>query len=281
MKAKLFGTITALAPLALIYAAILSGAAWAEDKPDQRNVYDAFRTIIKPSPNVSIDEEVTALIKRDMANLLYPVDMSTFATPERDAKFRDLIIVLQKQMGDQATGVLTSDQFDRLSQAAHDINARFAVPSTAKFVIMKKDDYVIASGTGTMDDIAFPINKVHIYCWKRDGACEYREASFDLKTNLLDLTDAIYYDIKTWTTTRVTAIREHSCGTASMTIDVKAEDVTITSVPHTDVTSCPNNGPSIWTLAKGFDVAWKLHRDEIEKAKKLVYPPAEKFMANQ
>jgi hypothetical protein len=281
MKAKLFGVIAALALLAMNSAGILSGAAWADDKQDQKNIYDVLRTILKPSPNVSIDEEVTALIKRHMANLLYPVDMTTFAKPEDDAKFRDLIIVLQKQMGAQATGVLTSDQFDRLSQAAHDINARFAVPSTAKFVTMKNDDYIIASGTGTMDDIAFPINKVHIYCWKRDGSCEYREASFDLKTNLLDLTDAVYYDIKTWTPTRVTAIREHPCGTASMTIDVKAEDVTITSVPHADVTSCPNNGPSIWTLAKGFDVAWKLHRDGIDKAKKLIYPPAEKFMENQ
>jgi hypothetical protein len=248
MKAKLFGTIVALAPLALIYVAILSGAAWAEDKPDQRSVYDVLRTIIKPSPNVSIDEEVTAHIKRNMANLLYPVDLSSFATPDKDAKFRDLIVVLQKQMGEQATGVLTSDQFDRLSHASHDIDARLVTPSPPKFVTMKKDDFVIAFGTGAADDLVFPINEVHIYCWKHDELCEYREASIDLKTNLLGLNDAIYYDIKTWTPNRVTAIREHPCGTAFMTIDVKAEDVTVTSVPHADIASCPKTGraPGGW-----------------------------------
>ena len=59
-----------------------------------------------------------------MANLLYPVDMSSFARPETDMKFREQIIALQKQMGAPATGNLTLDEFGRLAEAARDIDDR-------------------------------------------------------------------------------------------------------------------------------------------------------------
>jgi hypothetical protein len=63
-----------------------------------RNVRDiAIR--LKPSAGATVDEQVTAQIKRHMANLLYPVDMSLFIGPEKDGKFRELIKALQKQMG--------------------------------------------------------------------------------------------------------------------------------------------------------------------------------------
>jgi hypothetical protein len=72
-----------------------------------------------------------------------------------------------------------------------------------------------------MDDIAPPLNRVHIVCFKDEKMCEYREASFDIQTQMLSLNDLIDYEITTWTPERVTAIREHPCGTATMTIDVK------------------------------------------------------------
>jgi hypothetical protein len=65
---------------------------------DDQNVYDFFRQL-PSSDRAIVDEQTTALIKRHMANLLYPVDMSSFARPETDAKFREQIIALQKQMG--------------------------------------------------------------------------------------------------------------------------------------------------------------------------------------
>jgi hypothetical protein len=94
-----------------------STVAFAEDKKPS-NVYEWFRQFPKASPNVTsitVDEETTALIKRHMANLLYPVDMASLAPPDKDPKFHDLIAVLQQQMGDLPTGVLTTDQSFRLS----------------------------------------------------------------------------------------------------------------------------------------------------------------------
>jgi hypothetical protein len=76
--------------------------AFADDR-SQTNVYDEFRHLGAPSPNVTVDEQVTALIKRSMANLLYPVDMSSLVSPDKDTKFRDQIIVLQQQMGGPAS----------------------------------------------------------------------------------------------------------------------------------------------------------------------------------
>src|SRR5262245_47922978 len=105
----------------------LSTVAFAQDNK-QTNIYDDFRELMKPLPNATVDEQITALIKRPVANLLYPVDMSSLAPPDKDPKFRDLI-AMQQQMGDPPTGVLTTDQFSRLSQASHNVDRKLiAVP---------------------------------------------------------------------------------------------------------------------------------------------------------
>ena len=90
---------------------------------DEQNVYDFFRQLPN-ADNAIVDEQTTALIKRHMATLLYPVDMGSFTRPEKDAKFREQVIALQKQMGAPATGIVTLDEFGRLAEAARDIDDR-------------------------------------------------------------------------------------------------------------------------------------------------------------
>ena len=58
---------------------------------DDQNVYDFFRQLAN-SDSAIVDEQTTALVKRHMANLLYPIDMSSLARPETDAKFREQVI---------------------------------------------------------------------------------------------------------------------------------------------------------------------------------------------
>ena len=110
----------------ILYAVLiaLSTVALAQDK-NESNFYDFSRQWRKPTPNFTVDEQLTAVIKRHMANLLYPVDMSSFAPPDKDPKFRDLIVVLQQQMEDAPTGVLTLDEFNRLTKASRDIDGDF------------------------------------------------------------------------------------------------------------------------------------------------------------
>jgi hypothetical protein len=102
---------------------------------DDQNAYDFFRPLPN-SDSAIVDQQTTALIKRHMANLLYPVDMGSLARPETDAKFREQIIALQRQMGVPATGTLTLDQCGRLAEAARDIDDR-SVGTGAEYYWMK------------------------------------------------------------------------------------------------------------------------------------------------
>ena len=162
------------AGISFLILIVVSTGAFAEDKNNQANVYDEFRQWMKPLPDATVDEEVTARIKRHMANLLYPVDMASFVRPEQDVKFREQIIALQKQMGAPPTGTLTSDQFDRLAEAARDIDDRPIGTYPGKLVErFKNGELVWAVGTGTTDDqanpLAHPINISRIWCLRSSG----------------------------------------------------------------------------------------------------------------
>jgi len=250
-----------------------STTAWADDKQDQRNVYDVFRQWMKPSAGTTVEEKVTADIKRHMANLLYPVDMSSFAGPDKDVKFRDLIMALQRQMGAAPTGNLTSDQFGLLAEASRDVDD---LPLPVMGVYKKNffADGTAISASGTIDGYRHPINMARIFCRKPYNNCELTTAFFDPKANFLYLDETISYEIKTWTQDRVTAILESPCGAATMTVNVNAKTVNIVMTP-----GCFGPEPSVWTLVgDGFDVAWKLHQDRINKARALVYEPARKLV---
>jgi hypothetical protein len=105
---------------------------------DDQNVYDFFRKLAN-SDSAIVDEQTTALVKRHMANLLYPVDMSSFAGPETDAKFREQVIALQKQMGVPATGSLTRDEFGRLAEAARDMDDRSVGTGIIKKLLLRTE----------------------------------------------------------------------------------------------------------------------------------------------
>jgi hypothetical protein len=250
-----------------------------QDEFDKKNVYDAFGELkLKPSPGVTLEEDVTSRIKRYMANLLYPVDMTSFVRPEKDAKLRELIVTLQKQMGEATTGVLTYGQFSKLQDAARSIDER-PVTIAPGIMAYRSDDgnLVAAVGTGAMDDLANPINVSRILCSKSDATCELSTAEFDLKFGMLTSPAPTIYDIKTWTPNRVTAIREHPCGSAFLTVDVATKDVTIASAPHSDLPFCSKEPANVWKLGDGFKITWNLYRDLYNKARELVYEPAKRI----
>jgi hypothetical protein len=257
----------------LILIAVSTGA-FADDS----NVYNDFLKWMKSLPNATVDEQVTALIKRHMANLLYPVDMASFARPEKGVKFREQIMALQKQMGEPPTGTLTSDQFDRLAEAAHDIDSR-SIGTWPGKIVDRSGELVWAVGTGTTDDrddpLAHPINISRIYCLKASGTCELSTAEFSPDDSQLYFATPFWYTITTWEPPRVTATTEEPCGTALMSIDIKNKSVTISSVPHSDLSFCPQGRkPSTWRLAdEGFPIIWKIHQDKVSKARALVYEP--------
>jgi hypothetical protein len=265
-----------------LFLFVFAVPVWADeqqDQFDQKNVYDAFGELkLTPLTGVTLEEYVTSRIKRYMANLLYPVDLTLFVRPEKDPKLRELIIALQKQMGETTTGGLTYKQFSKLQDAALSIDENQVNVAPGKFVSASDNaDVVYARGTGVMNDLANPININRMFCAKSDGTCELNSAEFDLKNGMLISPAPTIFEIKTWTTGRITAIREHPCGTAFLTVDVRAEDVTITSTPHADLPFCNREPADIWRLADGFKVVWNLYRDRYHKARELAYEPAKKI----
>jgi hypothetical protein len=185
---------------------------------------------------------------------------------------------LQKRIDAPATGTLTSAQFDRLADASRDIDDRpIILLPLQKNVFVTNDAVLLAVGTGAEDGLAYLLNSIRIVCVKADGTCDLIDAGFDPKMRSLTLGDTPY-EIKTWTPSRVTAIREHPCGTASMAIDVKARAVIIATVPHADLLGCMEDRPTIWTLVDGMPVARKLHQDRINRARALMYEPARKLI---
>ena len=242
---------------------------------DDQNVYDFFRQLPN-SDSAIVDQQTTALIKRHMANLLYPVDMGSFAQPETDAKFREQVIALQKQMGVPATGTLTLDEFGRLAEAARDIDDRSVGTGIIKKTVVKDGEFASATGIGGTDDIANrlapPINISRIICQRTSGTCELNIAAFNPEDAHPYFYIPWHYNIATWEPTRVTAVNEMRCATSLMTLDMQTESVTISSVPHLDLSSCANQGPTTWSLLDdGFSVSWKLHQDKVNKARALVY----------
>ena len=264
----------------LVFLLVFPSFASADEKSDQWNVYDFFSELKdKTTSEIALEEDVTSRIKRYMAALLYPVDLSVFARPEKDPKFRATITALQKQMGETTTGILTSGQFDRLHEAARNLDEIGVGVGPGKSIYQSKDGNTVgANGTGVMNDLANPINTNRMLCIKSEGTCEMTGAELNLHDiPLLYLAPPTVFEIKTWTPNRITAISENPCGTATLTVDVDAQDVTIASVPHTDLTFCSKGPASFWKLVDGFPVTWNIYRERYNKARALVYEPAKKF----
>jgi hypothetical protein len=259
------------------FSAVNHPIAWADDREGQKSVYDVFRQSMKPTAGATVDEQVTADIKRHMANLLYPVDMSSFIGPDKDAKFRSLIILLQKQMGVPATGVLTPDQFSILAEASRDVDDRPVILPFEKTIFGNRDGSVLwATGTGTMK--GFPINKTSILCSKSPKTCQLTTAILNNQVLMVD--DLKSYEIKTWASDRVTAIAEYLCATETLTVDVRTQSATIITVETRNLPLCIDlvDKPSTWTLVDGMPIAQKISEDRINRARTLVYAPARKLM---
>jgi hypothetical protein len=252
---------------------LFAAAAWAaDDNPGQRNVYELFSKLLKPAVDATVDEQATGIIKRHMAKLLYPVDLSSFARPEKDGNFRNHIMVLQKQMGEAPTGTLTSDQFDKLAKAASDIEApEIGLPPFK--TVSKVSNVVVAQGTVAGDKLAHKFNHTRIECLRADGICNLVSATFDPDTLFLWLDITQTYTIKVWTADTVIAVQEGPCGVETLTITVSTEMVALSSTG-----SCGDKTPTTFNLVGGFPIAWKTYQEKRNKARMLVYEPARRLV---
>ena len=132
----------------------------------------------------------------------------------------------------------------------------------------------MASGTLAGDDVTHKINHTRISRSRAEGICNVHSASFDPNTSFLWLNfGPAPNKVRSWTANSVTAVNVNACGTDTMTIDIAAMTVTIASAG-----SCMSKTPNAYTLIDGGPVATKLHQDKVNKARALVYEPAQKLL---
>src|SRR2546430_2137078 len=232
---------------------------------------------------------ITALIKRHMAQLLYPVDLTKFDAPARDPQFLALVKELQKQMRVQATGILTEDQYRRLSDAARRIDdVMIGLPPYKQVFINEERNFVTADGTLTSGPQDYPLKLSRITCRREEASCDLITAYFDREDSSglaqLYFDDLLRnYAITAWTAEGIVAQDYAPCGTATLMINFKQQSAKIVSVPHGDSKMChrANAGEgtsTTWTLADGFPLAWQEHLKRRNDALALVYKPASTLM---
>ena len=251
----------------------VSSVAWGENQEGQQSVYDYYRRWMNPEAGSTVEEQVTARIKRYMANLLYPVDMSSFVGPDKDAKFRDLIIMLQKQIGVQPTGILTNAQYDRLGSAAKDIDGSGIELMPLKKNVFVEKDIAGAEGTLAGEKIVSPFNAMRLFCSRQTGTCDQAIIYLNLQLTLWPPTTTVYV-IKTWTADTVIALTHPLCGgVETLTLYVPTNTLTIMSAG-----SCADKSLATYTLIDGYEFSQTFFRDKALRARGLVYEPARKFL---
>jgi hypothetical protein len=218
--------------------------------------------------------------------------MSSLAPPDKDPKFHDLIVVLQQQMEDAPTGVLTTDEFNRLTKASHDIEGDLVALPYNKIVSMSGNSVfakepelggILLKGPQLSDTSTGQSTLGQIFCSKLTGVCEQNTAWFSLDDRFLSLDWPIEYQITDWSSFRVTAQNESPCFTVLMTIDIKVEQLTTVAVPRANPSTCHGlpDHPITWKLVDGHDVASKINQEKVNKARKLVYPAARALLPIQ
>jgi hypothetical protein len=271
------------AGISFLILIVVSTGAFAEDKNNQANVYNEFRQWMKPHPEATVDEEVTARIKRHMANFLpsghdfvcstragREVSRANYRLAEANGSTTDWNVNVRSV---RSTGK-SSSRHGRSS------DWRVARQNVSR---PNNGEWLSTVGTGTTDDranpLSHPINITRIWCLQSSGTCELSTAEFSPEDSQLYFSTPFDYSITAWGPTRVTATSEHPCGTALLSIDIPTKSVRISSVPHSDLSFCSKEGPTTWRLADdGFPIIWKIHQEKANQARALVYAPARRVV---
>ena len=259
--------------------------------PEQQgkiDVYEVYRVAIgsQATQSLNLDEVLTKLIKRNMAMLLYPVDMSVFSIPEKDVKFKEHIKQLQKRMDAPQTGLLLKEQFDVLSNAASTLMERKVFPPPGMLISGSIAGQIIAQGTWVMDDDAFPVNYSKIRCEKSEQVCTEVGLSVAMPHQFFSdddfnvmLDEATKYKVVTWESDEVTAVAESLCRKTRLTINTTTKQASLVTTDNSkDGCTLPTGGnipnlgkPRVATLGDGFKEPKKKYDARNKQAQKLLY----------
>lgn len=253
--------------------------------PEQKggmDIYQVNREMFhQVNPAMNAEGFTTALIKKHMAMLMYPVDLGVLQPPAQDAKFQAQIQLFQTKLGVPATGVLTWSQFEILQQAATTATERKVLPPSALLVHREKTgsgEMLRAQGTWLGEGASLPLNYTEIICRQADQACleagmevsvpAHTEAEHDYRVSLSTRS----YRVTAWSETEVLAEGEDRCGPLRLSINAQSRQA-IRSGAAGAGPDCTAATPATARLSAGSHEANRYFAARRANALKLSYEP--------
>lgn len=283
----------AVASLLAVAGAPLQAAGAASTAPDPEmrtaeqkggmDIYQVNREMFhQANPAMNAEGFTTALIKKHMAMLMYPVDLGVLQPPTQDAKFQAQIQLFQTKLGVPATGVLTWSQFEILQQAATTATERKVLPPSALLVHREgagSGEMLRAQGTWLGEGESLPLNYTEIVCRQADQACletgievgvpAHTEAEHDYRLSLTTRS----YRVTAWNETEVLAEGEDRCRPFRLSINTQTKQAIRSSAAGTG-TGCTATGtPATARLSAGSHEANRYFAARRANALKLSYEP--------
>lgn len=264
----------------LLAAPAASAADEAPAPKGEQDIYQVNRDMFgQANPGMTAEGFTTALIKKHLAMLMYPVDLGTLQTPTHDARFRAQIQLFQEKLGVPATGVLTWSQFEILQQAATTATERKVLPPSALLVHREPavgGEMVKAQGTWLGEAGSLPLNYTEIICHQVDKACletrievnvpAHVDAEHDYRLTLASRS----YRVTAWNEDEVQAEAGDGC---RLSINTRSKQALRSGAAGAE-SGCPADGPTTSArLSASAHEANRFYAARRAQALKLSYEP--------
>lgn len=217
------------------------------------------------------------LVKYYLHRLFYSVSFDKVLHPADDPEFYTTLAKFERRAGLNVDGKFTVGESTRLRFLA-DVESEPEIRTTRRLV-NGSDTYASAEGTWVLqgEDIAYPVNRSQIQCWRADGRCIVFTANLALPggrqddaSGFLLMTDVEYYDIVEWGRNQMQARTSSSCRQITLTVNWATEQVHTVA---TDISKegCPMVGPltkpRIATLESGDPIEqfFKTRREMVQR----------------
>lgn len=212
---------------------------------------EAFAQSGEDDNDLSI-EALRYLTRLSLAQLYYPVDLRTPFTPLDDPDTVAAVTAFETKIGAEIDGSLSFGELEQLFRLAFLSHLTPLSPGMGKSVTAFEglSPSIYASGSWSMPDIAYPLNRSNIVCRIDAGVCEDDMISISAPTvSGAMASDQSYgvhrstdtYEIESWKDGILDAVSGMSCRRVRLTINTRTELVSQT-VQDLDPEGCPVPG---------------------------------------
>jgi len=227
------------------FVTLLATSVSAQDGPDYEAVRDlpieqAMATLSASEGHDAPVEMIRYAIRKSLADLYYPVDLRTPFVPLNDDETVDVIREFETRAGLTVDGQLTLREMERLIRLAElsNMTSLQIGMGLSVHVYDNVSPTIYASGSWSMSDIAWPLNRSEIRCDITERVCtdaavtvsapRLSGAHADLSSYVVSrFTDT--YEIQSWKGGILDAVTTSSCRRIRLTINTHTDLVSQTT----------------------------------------------------